>query len=124
MSRYDELLARWEARRADPIVARGLVTLGEIADELIIELRALRTEENDARLTLKEAAATSGYSVDWLQKQVATGAIPNAGRKGKPAIRHSDLPRKPGRALRADANPDQFSPRRRIVHAARQPRSV
>ena len=46
-------------------------------------------------LTLAEAAQESGYSVDHLERLVREGKISNAGRRGKPMIRRSDLPIRP-----------------------------
>ena len=60
------------------------------AAELIAALR----EAANAELTLDEAAAESGYSKRTLRQLVSVGSIPNAGRKGAPRIRRSDLPRK------------------------------
>jgi hypothetical protein len=37
----------------------------------------------------------SRYSVEHLRKMVAPGTIPNAGEKGRPRIRRSDLPTRP-----------------------------
>jgi hypothetical protein len=66
------------------------VTLEAVAAELEAALRAADDEE----LTLKEAAAESGYSAERLRHKVAEGDVPNAGRKGAPRIRRADLPRK------------------------------
>lgn len=119
MSTINELLAKWQARRVDPLAARGLVPLGDIAGEVLADLEALAGAEADQVLSLTEASVASGYSVDWLQKQVAKGAIPNAGRRGKPGIRRADLPRRPGRPLPSTPRAGQFAGRRRIVLDAR-----
>src|SRR5437868_6511997 len=50
----------------------------------------------EASVTLKDASVLGGYSVDALQRLVATGRIENAGRKGRPRIRLVHVPRKPG----------------------------
>ena len=42
-------------------------------------------------LTLDEAAAASGYSPDYIRKQIAAGDVPNAGRKNAPRVRRADL---------------------------------
>ena len=60
------------------------------------ELRARIKEHLDEPLTLREAAAESGYSVSHLHHLVAVGEIPNAGAKGRPRIRRGDLPMKGG----------------------------
>lgn len=60
------------------------------------ELEAAVTAARDQELTLAEASTESGYSERRLRELVSEGAIPNAGRKGRPRIRRGDLPRKPG----------------------------
>jgi hypothetical protein len=116
----DELLARWEARRAEGARLKALVPLEAIAAEVIAEFATLAPDEDEV-LSLSTAARESGYSVDRLQKLVADGSIPNAGRKGKPGIRRRDLPRKPASALRPATDNGHLSPRRRIVLAAHPP---
>jgi hypothetical protein len=59
------------------------------------EIEAAVKAANDEQLTLEEAERESGYTRDHLRHLVADGAIPNAGRSGRPRIRRGDLPRKP-----------------------------
>ena len=47
-------------------------------------------------LSLEQASAESGYSVDHLGRLVREGILPNAGEPYAPRIRRCDLPRKPG----------------------------
>jgi len=56
---------------------------------------AFRSIEEE-RLTLAEAAETSGYSADHLGRLIREGKLPNAGRKGSPRIMRGELPMKPG----------------------------
>ena len=77
-------LARWGDDR-------GATILRQCATELDA---AAREHENEL-LTIAQAAPESGYSRDHLRALVASGEIPNAGRKGSPRIRRGDLPRKP-----------------------------
>jgi hypothetical protein len=63
------------------------------SDELDSSLR----QEEDRTVTLKEAAELSGYTADHIGRLVRQGVIPNAGRKGKPLICLSDLPKRRGR---------------------------
>lgn len=118
MATLQDLLAKWETRRAEAARLKALVPLETIAGEIIAELAAL-APSGDEVLSLAEAAQESGYSVDRLQHLVAEGAIPNAGRKGKPGIRRRDLPRKPTAALPTGTADSTLSSRRRIVLAAR-----
>lgn len=65
-----------------------------LAEEVEEALRAHRREE----LTLKEAAAESGYSVKRLRELVRKGKIPDNrpdGSRGTIRVRRRDLPRKP-----------------------------
>jgi hypothetical protein len=66
----------------------------------------LKAQEN-AVLSLQEAAKVSGYSAEHLRKLVGK-SIPNAGRKHAPKVRAGDLPRKPRRnsATLYDASAD------------------
>jgi hypothetical protein len=57
--------------------------------------------EEEAALTLQEAAAQSGYTADHLGRMVREGKIPNAGKPGSPLITKRDLPRKPDVAPRS-----------------------
>jgi hypothetical protein len=68
------------------------VTLEYVATELEQAMREL----SGVSLTLQEAARESGYSADHLRHLVATGTIPNAGRRGRPRVRRGDVPTRPG----------------------------
>lgn len=108
MSTADELRAKWEARQRDPLAARALVPLGELAGEVLADLQALARAAAGEVLSLQEAAAVSGFSVDHLRHLVAKGRLENVGRKGAPRVRRGDLPKKTGRAARATVyDPDQ-----------------
>lgn len=78
-----ELLARYGSEQA-----AGVCRLH--ADELDAAVQA----GGDEALNLHQAARESGYSSERLRHMVAEGSIENAGRKGSPAIRRADLPRK------------------------------
>lgn len=89
------LARHWRARAAElerfaPAAAQAF---REAADQLQDALQSV--EES---VTLREAAEIGGYSVDALQRLVASGRIENAGRKGKPRIRIAQVPQKPGYA--------------------------
>jgi hypothetical protein len=89
----DQLTARWreEAAMFRRYGAEQQAAACDLhADELENAIRSAAEE----RLTLAEAAAASGYSPRRLRELVAAGEIPNAGRKGAPRLRRSDLPRK------------------------------
>jgi len=66
-------------------------------------------EDADERLTLAQAALRSGYSAEHLARLVRVGRLPNAGRRGSPRIRASDLPVRPARNVAA-ARPGAYDP--------------
>ena len=72
---------------------RGAHILRYCAAELEEDLR----EHRNKKLTIQQAVEESGYSADHLRALVASGAIPQAGRRGSPRIRRSDLPTKGAR---------------------------
>ena len=59
------------------------------------ELDAALRETANAELTLEEAAVDSGYSKRRLREMIASGTLPNVGRRGAPRLRRGSLPRKP-----------------------------
>lgn len=79
-----------DADRLDPYNAGAAAAFRDAARRL----EALARERREERLSLTEAAAASGYSVDHLRHMVAEGRIPNAGAKGTPRIRRGELPRR------------------------------
>lgn len=90
----DELLARWQARRADwkrfGVQVEGAV----LADEVLADLALLEQSEGNEILSLAAASSESGYSRDHLARLIRQGTIPNAGRPNAPRVRRRDLPRK------------------------------
>ncbi|MFQ5680359.1 MAG: hypothetical protein ACE5HP_12980 [Gemmatimonadota bacterium] len=89
------LPARWrgEAARLRVLEAHGQAATLEAA---AAELEAATAEWGLAPLTLREAAAESGYTEDHLGRLLREGTVPNAGEPYSPRIRCRDLPRKPG----------------------------
>lgn len=65
------------------------------ATSFLRDVRGLFESEAATLLTLEDASAVSGYTVDHLGRQVREAVIPNAGRKGSPRICARDIPRKP-----------------------------
>src|SRR4051812_5177497 len=98
----DELLARWQARRADwkrfGVQVEGTV----LADEVLADLALLEKSEGDEILSLAAASSESGYSRDHLARLIRQGTIANAGRPNAPRVRRRDLPRKAASLQSAD----------------------
>jgi hypothetical protein len=110
-----ELIARWQRRRVE-FAEFGVSLDGtKLADAVLADLAALDRDLHASAVTLKEASALGGYSVDHLQRLVAAGQLENVGRKGRPRIRQSDVPVRPGHRLPEASEADQLSARRRIV---------
>ncbi len=93
---HDALLAladRWRDEAAvherDGVLGHAAV-LRRVADELTESLDRWWLEE----LTLEEAAEEKGRSYDTIQRRVASGDLPNVGRKHRPRVRRTDLYRR------------------------------
>lgn len=56
------------------------------------ELEEARRLQEAEPLTLQQASALSGYSVDHLGRMVRAGTLRNVGRKHKPLVLRRDLP--------------------------------
>jgi hypothetical protein len=56
------------------------------------ELDRAAAAERERPLTLREAARETGYTADHLAELIRRGKLPNAGCKGAPRLRASDLP--------------------------------
>ena len=105
--------------------ARTLREYGGETPAVAIESCAAQLEDalrdnDEATLTLTDAASESGYSTDHLGRLVREGKIPNAGRPGAPRIARRHLPRKTGAATPRLAP----QPPRRDVSTARIVQSV
>lgn len=88
--------ARWIARRDELRRLHALVDGAELCDALLGDLDALLSASASELLSLRQAAAESGYSPDHLGRLIREGKIPNAGRHHAPRIRRADLPRRAG----------------------------
>lgn len=95
----DALRERWIARRDELRRLHALVDGAVLCDELLAELDHLADATADEPLSLRRAAAESGYSVDHLGRLVREGKLANVGRPHSPRVRRADLPRKPSRQL-------------------------
>jgi hypothetical protein len=94
----DELTRKWSRRLEEWRALAVRVDGGGIAAEVVRDLSALA---GDDVVTLSEAAAIGGYSVDHLQRLVKSGKLRQYGRRHAPRIRRVDVPIKSGRHLSA-----------------------
>lgn len=114
MTTVEQLRAKWK-RRLDEWCKLGVQLSGEqLAREVLADIEQLEGVD-ERSVSLQEAHAIGGYSVDHLQRLVASEAIENVGRKGKPRIRRSDVPVKPGHALHATSDSASLPNSRRDV---------
>jgi hypothetical protein len=86
--------ARWIARRDALRQLHALVDGAELCDALLGELDTLLAASAGELLSLRQAAAESGYSPDHLGRLIREGKLPNAGRLHAPRIRRGHLPMK------------------------------
>ncbi len=70
---------------------RGLHQAADLTESHAADLEAAVREYRLATLTLTAAATESGLKYDTIQGKVASGEIPNAGRRGSPRVRRCDL---------------------------------
>lgn len=94
LSRLRGLTDRWreEADRyeRDGALVQAAVLLRRVGDDLTEALNHWWMQE----LTLEEAADERGLAYDTIQRRVASGGLPNVGRKHRPRVRRKDLYRK------------------------------
>lgn len=118
MRTLDELRQKLAQRRDEWRRLGVLVNGAALIDEILTDINAAVTANDDA-ITLREAHRIGGYSVDHLQRLVASGRLENVGRKNRPRLRRTDVPIKPGHAgvapLLSPTDVAQFDKRRRIV---------
>jgi len=95
-------LSRWRAERDRLGRIGALADPGLLIADILTEVEALLSAEEEETLSLTGAARASGYSAGHLGRLVRDGTIPNAGRPHAPRIRRADLPRK-ATALRPQA---------------------
>lgn len=66
-------MARWRARAEEYGRVGALVNGAQLVDGVLADFALLCQEENDAELTLEEAASETGYSKDHLRRLVRDG---------------------------------------------------
>ena len=120
-SSIEGLLARWSSRAQEFRRLRVSVDGATLIEELMADVQVVHDSRSAEHLTLQEASKLGGYSDDYLQRLVATGAIRNVGRRGRPRIRRSDVPIKPGHSLRSEPQFDHLDSRRRMALAVINP---
>ena len=93
----DGLPKTWR-KRAPTLREYGGETPAVAIESWAAQLEEAFRDNDEATLTLTDAAVESGYSTDHLGRLVREGKIPNSGRPGAPHIARRHLPRKTGAA--------------------------
>lgn len=96
-----ELVTKWESRLREFEHYEAIVSGAKLCREFLQDVTAVRSTTDDELLSLAQAAALGGYSVDGLARLVRQGKVPNQGRRGSPLIRRADVPIRPGRRIAA-----------------------
>lgn len=103
-----EFLVKWTTE-ADAMQRRGVMVNGAgLLAEVLADFKTVQATQTEAVLSLPEAASRSGYSVEHLGRLIRESRLPNAGRRGAPRIRVTDLPRKPPALV--PARPKTYDP--------------
>src|SRR5436190_24273195 len=89
-----DLLQLWQ-QRADFLHQYGDPNSARIWRTAAVELERALEAFGAETLTVDEAAKVTGYTPDYIRKQIAAGDLPNAGRKNAPRVRRADLKVKP-----------------------------
>jgi hypothetical protein len=89
---HEELYAQWTAQCDTFRRIGALVDGSKIVAQFLADLAIVERAEEDVVLTLRQAAALSGYSIEHLARLIRQGRIPNAGRRCAPRLRKGDLP--------------------------------
>ena len=91
----EDFLTRWRTRQSEWARIGARVDGARVCEDVLQDFEAVTRAEDDAELSLSEAAAESGYSSDHLRRLHRLGKLP-AYRKGRNLFfRSGDLPRKP-----------------------------
>ena len=91
----EDFVIRWRTRQSEWARIGALVDGARVCEDVLQDFEAVTRAEDDAELSLSEAAAESGYSSDHLRRLHRRGQL-TAYRKGRNLFfRSGDLPRKP-----------------------------
>ena len=108
----DRLISQWRDE-AETFRRRGVAAHATLLESCADELeRELDRRENEL-LSIKEAAAESGYSEETLRRKARNGELPaerSNGKKSHMKLRRGDLPTKPIRGKGAYASRTPYNP--------------
>jgi DNA-binding FrmR family transcriptional regulator len=116
----EDFVTRWRTRQSEWARIGALVDGARLCEDVLQDFEAVTRAEDDAELSLSEAAAESGYSSDHLRRLHRLGKVP-AYRKGRNLFfRSGDLPRKP--TARTFSPYDPVADARRVLNERQEPR--
>src|SRR2546422_8202216 len=116
----EEFVTRWRTRQSEWARIGALVDGARVCEDLLQDFEAVTRAEDDAELSLSEAAAASGYSSDHLRRLHRLAKLP-AYRKGRNLFfRSGDLPRKPTAPRLSPYNPGGGA--RRVISQSHEER--
>jgi hypothetical protein len=81
----EDFVTRWRTRQNEWARIGALVDGARVCEDMLQDFEAVTRAEDDAELSLSEAAAESGYSSDHLRRLHRLGKLP-AYRKGRPVL--------------------------------------
>lgn len=93
---YRALRDRWEEKRNEAIRVFRHRRAAQVIKVLLAELEAMRLAEVSREVSIREAAALSGYNESSMWRLLRED-VPNVGEPGHTRIRVGDLPLKPRR---------------------------
>jgi len=79
---------------ADILKAEGCLDVASARERCAAELETCLHIIDSQPLSVEQAASESGYNADSLRRMLRDKPALNAGRKGKPLILRTDIPRK------------------------------
>src|SRR5437016_13420514 len=101
----EEFVIRLRTGQSEWARIGAVVDGARLCEDVLHDFEAVTRAEDDAELSLSEAAAESGYSSDHLRRLHRLGKVP-AFRKGRNLFfRSGDLPRKPTAATFSPYDP-------------------
>jgi hypothetical protein len=85
---------KWTALREQFARFCSVVSGVAVCDELLADVLAMTTAMGERQLTPRQASNYSGWSKRTIERWIRDGRIENVGRRGRPAVRLCDLPKK------------------------------
>src|SRR2546430_5932010 len=90
----EDFLTRWRTRQSEWALIGALVDGARVCEEVLQDFEAVTRAEDDAELSLSDAATESGYSSDHLRRLHRLGKLPAHRKARNLFFRSGDLPRK------------------------------